>query len=765
MATAGSVRAGAAFVEIYAKDTAFQQALERVQRKLQALGQSMQRLGTQMSMIGVALGVPMVLAARSAAKFEDALLGMQAAAGVSANDLKVVEKAALEMSREMGVAPSKIAQAFLELLKAGMSLQEVLDGAGKSAVEFARVSGVEMADAAVFMKVAMNTFGVSAEEAVDTLSAAADASETSIAAMVESFGLVGSAGALFNQSLFDISQGLAVMARYGIKGEEAGTGIKTMLMRLTSPAQEAEDALAQIGLSVESFRNIDGQLLPLVQIVGILDQALMGVDQVMRDRILGQVFGDRGIRVIGAFLDYGTAGFATMAEAMESNLPVSTKFAIIMSGITGAIEEMGAAVERLSISFAKSLGNGIANAANAVSKMLDIVGALIEAFPAVAQAVVGGTVALLALGATLIVTGVAFQTLATIVGVVAAVLSSPITIAVAAFTAGVAVILSNVYQLSPAFAEQVDAIMASMAVLDFTNAWKLMNINLAIALVEQQKQWHDTFSFVKNSVMSVSDWIGDKMIEGLDRFLGLFGSDILWLQGQLERLGLYFKAAFDWDFLINGLDAAIAKVDARIKKAREDLPTADAREAARDQNRADRDAGRKKADDEKKAGYDPTIAELQAERDRLMKAATAEREKRKLDQENKAKQPAPQIPMEGGGGGMGSKALGTFSSATAGRIGVGPELDLAARQAKAAEQAVELLGQINGKVGGQFMGDVNAAAGAAMANMAPNVPLAGIDDALVRPAEQTAASTADAARSLADLVRLARGNGGGLVFG
>jgi hypothetical protein len=123
--------------------------------------------------------------------------------------------------------------------------------------------------------------------------------------------------------------------------------------------------------------------------------------------------------------------------------------------------------------------------------------------------------------------------------------------------------------------------------------------------------------------------------------------------------------------------------------------------------------------------------------------------------------------MEGGGVGSAvARALGTFSVATAGRIGVGPELDLAARQAKAAEQAVDLLGQINGKVGGgQFMGDVNAAAGAAMANMAPNVPLAGIDDALVRPAEQTAASTADAARSLADLVRLARGNGGGLVFG
>lgn len=765
MASAGSVRAGAAFVEIYAKDTAFQQSLSRVQRKLQGLGQSMQRLGTQMSMIGVALGVPMVLAARSAAKFEDALLGMQAAAGVSANDLKVVEQAALDMSREMGVAPSKIAQAFLELLKAGMSLQEVLDGAGRSAVEFARVSGVEMADAAVFMKVAMNTFGVSAEEAVDTLSAAADASETSIAAMVESFGLVGSAGALFNQSLFDISQGLAVMARYGIKGEEAGTGIKTMLMRLTSPAQEAEDALAQIGLSVESFRNVEGNLLPIVQIVGILEQALKGVDNVMRDRILGQVFGDRGIRVIGAFLNYGVDGFENMAEAMQSNLPVSTKFAIIMSGITGAMEKMGAAVERLSISFAQALGNSISHAANAVARMLDIVAALVAAFPMVTQVVVGGTVALLALGAVLIATGVAFQALAVVVGVVAAVLSSPITIAVAAFTAGIAVILSNVYKLSPAFAEQFDAIMAALTALDFTNAWRLMNINLAIALVQQQKQWHDTFSAVKNTAMGVSDWIGDKLIEGLDRFLGLFGSDILWLQGQLERLGQYFKAAFDWDFLIDGLDAAIAKIDARIEKARKDLPTADDRAADRDAGRAERDANRKKADEDRKKLFDPTIAELEAERDRLMKQAAAEREKRKLEAESQAKQGEPQLPMEGAGAAAAAaRAIGTFSGATAGRIGVGPELALAVRQAAAAEKAVDLLGQINGKFGGQnFLGDVNDQAGQALAGIGPPRNAAAGDGGLVRPAEQTAANTSDTARHLAELVRLARD--GGLAFG
>jgi TP901 family phage tail tape measure protein len=769
MAGAGGVRAGGAFVEIYAKDTRFQQAMARVQGRLKAIGSTMQALGTSMSLVGTALGIPMVMAARTAAKFEDAMLGMKAAAGLTDGELKAVEKSALDMSKAMNVAPSGIAEAFLELLKAGMSLEQVLGGAGKAAVEFARVSGVEMAEAAVFMKVSMNTFGVSATQAVDTLSAAADASETSIAAMVESFGLVGSAGALFNQSLFDISQGLAVLARFGIKGEEAGTGIKTALMRLTSPAKESEDALAQIGLTLESFRNADGELMPLVQIVGVLEDALMGVDQVMRDRILGQVFGDRGIRVVGAFLNVGVAGFENIADAMEANLPVALKFQILMSGITGAMQTMYAAVERLTIAFAKALGPNIAYAAAAAAKFIDIVAALISAFPGVTTAVVGATVALVGMGVVLIATGLAFKALAAGVAVLSAalaLLTSPIGIAAAALVAGVAIMLANIYKLSPEFRGEMDAIMAAAMSLDFGTAWKLMNINLAIALVEMQQRFHDTFSAVKNTVMGVSDWIGDKLIEGLDRFLGLFGSDILWLQGNLEKLGKYFKAAFDWDFALNGLTDALAAVDARIEKERAKAPNADARAQERDAERDRRAKARQAADDEAQKNRPGTIDELKAERERIKKKGEENRKKADELRKNEAKRGDLEMPMmDAAAGGVAAKSVGTFSAALAGRIGVGPEIQVMNAIADNTGRAADAL---EAMMQGNFnnanpLGDINAVNGAiAAAARVQTAPVAGGDEALVTPMEQTAASVAESTRHLRELVGLARS--GGLAF-
>lgn len=387
MTSASAIRAGNVFVEIAADDTKFQAAVKRVHNRMAAMSQTLRQTGTALALGGAAIGLPMVLAAKKAAEFENALLELKGSVSdLSPKQLKAVRDESLRMSKEMGVAPAKIAQSFALLVKAGMSVEEAMNGAAQSAVEFGRVSGVEAQQAATFMKVAMNVFGVSASQAVDTLSAAADASETDIAHMVEAFGLVGSAGKTFDQSLFGVAQGFAALARYGIQGEEAGTGIKVLLSRLVAPSQEAEKALAKLGLSVASFRDADGKLLPMVQIVGLLSDAMKGMSvdarkAIMADKALVDVFGDRGIKVIGAFADMGVEGFGRLAKEMESQRTVAEKFKIMMQGITGAFERMQSAVERLAIAFGTGLSPALAVAAHGIAGVIDLLAWLLNGIP------------------------------------------------------------------------------------------------------------------------------------------------------------------------------------------------------------------------------------------------------------------------------------------------------------------------------------------------------------------------------------------------
>ena len=412
MSSASAVRAGKAFVEITANDTAFQRGMKRVQHSVVRLGGMMRQIGSGLTLAGGAMGLPMIMAARSAATFEDALLELQGATtDLATGDLKRVRDEALRLSAAMGVAPEKVAQSFTLLIKAGMTVEEALSGAAKAAVEFSRVSGVEAADAAEFMKVAMNVFGKSAEESANTLSAAADSSETSIASMIESFALVASVAKGTNQSLFGLSQGLAILARYGIKGEEAGTGIKTLLVKLLAPTKDAKEALASLGISMESLVDKQGKLLPISQIAEVFSQAMQGMDKSARDAMLTnealvKVFDVRGIRVIHAFAEQGKKGFAEVATAMENSRTVSEKFGIAMSGITGSFERLFSAVQRLAIAFMVGAAPALQAFTAAAVPMMNVLTFLFTQIPVVSTILSVMAASLVGLGGAALGAGV-----------------------------------------------------------------------------------------------------------------------------------------------------------------------------------------------------------------------------------------------------------------------------------------------------------------------------------------------------------------------
>jgi TP901 family phage tail tape measure protein len=420
MSSAAAVRAGLTFVEISADDTKFVAAMKRVHNRTAMMAASLRKIGTVATLGGVAMGAPLVAAARAAATFEDALLELKASAiDISPKQFEAAREAALRMSRDMGISATDAARAITLLVKAGMSVEDALGGAAEAAVQFATVSGVEAEQAATFMKVAMNVFGVSAKEAVDTLSAAADSSETNIAQMVEAFSQVGASGDKFGQSLFGISQAMAAMARAGIMGEEAGTAIKTMLAKLVAPADDAKEALARMGLSVESFRDkVTGKLLPIPQIAGVFERVLGKMSKSARDAILAdealvKVFDVRGLKVSTAFADSGEKGFADIANQMERSRTVAEKFGIVMSGITGFMRALSSAGQMLAIGFGTSLSETLGWLGPQIVALADGMRRVMEACPLLSKLIAGvaagmflfGTATLLASAALYGVTG------------------------------------------------------------------------------------------------------------------------------------------------------------------------------------------------------------------------------------------------------------------------------------------------------------------------------------------------------------------------
>ncbi len=721
-ASSGAVRAGGAYVEIFAKDGAFQQAMTRVQNRLKATAAAMRQVGSNMMIGGAAMAAPLLAAVNGARRFEDALLDAKASAGLTAAEIERVQQKALALSKAGVGGPGEIAEAFTALVKAGMPLEAALDGAAEAVVKFATNAGLDTTRAAEIATDAMNVFGESTTNATDILKAAADSSSTNVDQMTQAFSQSSAVAGKAGQSMATLSAALAIMASQGIKGSDAGTSLKTMIQRLTTGSDDAGKALAEIGLGIASFRDARGNMLPLAQTMDILNAKLATLDPIARDNVMMRIFGTDAIRAANILTSAGSAGFAAMADQMGKSMTNADAFDERMSGITGAIRRLNGALERMSVAVSGGLGGVIASIEKGLTAFFNVVSSLAERFPILTQSVATAAGFLLAFGAATKVAGFAISGLTQAFSLVRALpaLLNPVTLAIVGVGAAVAGAIVVARALSPEFKREADAIAAAFMAGNISGAMELIGANAGIVAMRMRHAFEDAGDSIRNTFAAAGSFIGDKLTEGLDRFMGLFGADILTLQEGWQKLGVYFKAAFDWKWALTGMGTALKKVDDEIERRRAAAPTADARAA-------ERKAGRERAADmrgdaaaDREARQRAELAAATAERDAVRDsltpaqaaddaAATAARDfKQPFRQPGEFTPPDPQdqgrvAAAAAAATGIG-QTVGTFSSTGEG-LGIGPELNkleqpavqTAANTAATAEAVTALARGLDGR--------------------------------------------------------------------
>jgi hypothetical protein len=139
MAGASGIRAGRAYVELFADDRALVRGLRAAQQKLAAFGAAVRSLGTKMLGLGAGLVAPLALAAKAFADTGSQLNDMAARTGVSVealselgyaaqqsgSSLEDVEKAIRVMQRTITAAVNGSDQAALALERVGLSAESL----------------------------------------------------------------------------------------------------------------------------------------------------------------------------------------------------------------------------------------------------------------------------------------------------------------------------------------------------------------------------------------------------------------------------------------------------------------------------------------------------------------------------------------------------------------------------------------------------------------------------------------------------------------
>ncbi|MGH8702854.1 MAG: phage tail tape measure protein, partial [Burkholderiales bacterium] len=203
-------------------------------------------------------------ALQSASKFTDALNVFRATTAATRQELEQVAAAARALGADItlpGVTAADAAESMVELAKAGLGVQDSIDGA-RGVLQLATAAAIENAQAVELAANALNAFelqGRDATRVADVFANAANAAQGSIVDIGIAFQQAAAAGRQVGLSFEDTSAFLTVLAQNGLKGSDAGTSLRTALIRLIRPTDEARARLKELGVEI---RDVNGNLRP-----------------------------------------------------------------------------------------------------------------------------------------------------------------------------------------------------------------------------------------------------------------------------------------------------------------------------------------------------------------------------------------------------------------------------------------------------------------------------------------------------------------------
>lgn len=335
--------------------------IDGLDKKSQKTGVNLDKTSRNLALFGGVIAGGFAVAAASAISFEKRMSAIEAVSGATAAEMDLLSKKALQLGADTKFSASEAATAMEELVKAGLSVDEVLNGAADAAVALAAAGEVDLPFAAAIASNALNQFNLEAKDlnkVVDNIAGAANASAIDVTDFGHSLSQVGAVAHLAGQSFEDTATAIALMGNAGIKGSDAGTSLKTFLSNLVPTTKPAIQAFKDLGLNVgksgNAFIDARGNYKSLTDIAGELHKATDGLSESQKQVALETIFGSDAIRAAAIIADAGSEGFKKLNAEMNKSTAAEVA-ATRMNNTAGSIEQLKGSAETLAISIGNSL--------------------------------------------------------------------------------------------------------------------------------------------------------------------------------------------------------------------------------------------------------------------------------------------------------------------------------------------------------------------------------------------------------------------------
>ncbi|SEO98620.1 phage tail tape measure protein [Propionispora vibrioides] len=328
--------------------------VSRITNKIgSALSSPLGMLGMGAATVGA--GGLMLNSADKAMDFEAQLSSIKALTGATSEEMERLRALSLKLGADTKYSALEAAQGFEELLKAGLSVGQVENGGAEAALNLATAGALDLAEAAEIMSTAMNAYksdNLSAAQAANILAGTANASATGVSELKFSLAAVSAVASGVGMSFQDVNVALGLFANNGLKGSDAGTSLKTMLMNLIPDTKKAITEFERLGLMTEqgtsAFFNQEGHLKSLSEISELLQKSMAGMTDEERLLSMQTMFGSDAIRAANILYKEGADGVRKFTDEMlkVTALDVAREK---MNNAKGAIEQLAGSFETAQI--------------------------------------------------------------------------------------------------------------------------------------------------------------------------------------------------------------------------------------------------------------------------------------------------------------------------------------------------------------------------------------------------------------------------------
>lgn len=237
-------------------------------------------------------------------------------------------------------------------------------------LNLAAAGNFDLARASDMVTDTQTAFGISLErtsQMVDEMAKASSTGNTSVEQLGDAFLVVGGLAKEMSGGMVELSDGttatydniqeleiaLTAMANAGIKGSEAGTHMRNMLLKLASPTKEGVAAFEDLGVTV--FDN-EGKMRSLSDIMGDLNNSMSNLTQEQKLQAISDIFNTRDVAAAEALMSAVGQDWDSIAESiLDADGAAEAMAATQLDNLAGDVTLFKSALEGAQIAVSDQL--------------------------------------------------------------------------------------------------------------------------------------------------------------------------------------------------------------------------------------------------------------------------------------------------------------------------------------------------------------------------------------------------------------------------